>query len=112
MEKYLKWMWIKKQHPDEFILPDVEVEATWQSHLIRNDYYREDCIHMFGDVIPHHIELDEEKIKQGRQRTKELWQQTYNEKEEDALLDTRTPLPHAVARKLPLDLTLKVVVFF
>jgi len=87
--KYVMFMNLKIKYENEFILPGVDVEAVWESHLIRPEKYKVFCEVLRGGggeerkgVIGHKIELmDCMKVK-GRERCKELWKEEYGIEEE------------------------------
>lgn len=76
-------MKLKAKHPDLFLVPTYDIEQCWISHLIRPLKYRNDCLKLYGSVIPHEFLLSEEQKQYfsiALQQTSELYKQEYNEK--------------------------------
>jgi len=42
-----------------FLVPTLDIELIWQTHLLRPNKYREDCKRLYGRVINHDLVLDD-----------------------------------------------------
>jgi hypothetical protein len=94
--QYIKFLNLVHKYPSEFLVPPFEVEAFWQTHLIRPDMYEADCNYLFGELIPHRIETCRERAEEGRGRARELWELAYSEDESA----NTTPLPEELEEKV------------
>jgi len=57
--------------------------------------YSQDCKRLFGKRLKHHVEIDEDKYKDGRENTKKMWKKYYNveEEEDNEMCPQVLPLP-------------------
>jgi len=77
--KYLKFLKLKSKYSDVHMVAPDEVEAFWETHLIRPEMYRKDCMKLFGEVIDHHIEAMPCMRDKGIANAKMLWGMEYDE---------------------------------
>lgn len=82
-ERYEKFLRLQLKHPRVFLIPTLEIELVWQSHMIRPSVYEKDFSHVFGSKI-----LDHSLIGGGYEyhykhaalvETARLWRQEYHE---------------------------------
>lgn len=60
IRRYYRFLHLKAQYPSNLLLiPTLDVETIWQTHLARPEVYRNDCIRLFGRVIDHGLVLNE-----------------------------------------------------
>jgi len=81
--KYLKFLNLVHKNPEVHMVAPDDVEAFWETHLIRPEMYRRDCVRLFGEVIPHHIETKPCMRAKGLENSKMLWGTVYDECWED-----------------------------
>ncbi|CAF1181428.1 unnamed protein product [Rotaria magnacalcarata] len=54
--RYYRFMQLKATCPNNILLiPTLDIETIWQTHLLRPQMYREDCIRLFHRVIDHSL---------------------------------------------------------
>ncbi|CAF0885329.1 unnamed protein product [Rotaria sordida] len=52
--RYYRFMQLKASHPPNLLLiPTLDIELVWQTHLLRPKMYKVDCLRLFGRVIDH-----------------------------------------------------------
>ena len=53
-------MQLKASVPDSiYLVPTLDIEIIWQTHLLRPEMYRNDCLRLFHRVIDHYLLTDE-----------------------------------------------------
>ncbi|CAF2505047.1 unnamed protein product [Rotaria sp. Silwood2] len=56
--RYYRFMQLKASYPNERLVPTLDIEIVWQTHLLRPDMYRDDCLRLFRRVIDHSLLID------------------------------------------------------
>eukprot|EP01080_Neovahlkampfia_damariscottae_P008298 gene8298-122_t len=81
LERYKKFMDLKSKYPDAFLVPTIDIECIWMSHLIRPSLYQKDCKKLYNKVIDHHLssKYDFLLIQKAMETTSKLWKDTYKE---------------------------------
>jgi hypothetical protein len=51
-------MLLKNFYPNVFLIPTIDIEIIWQSHLLRPLMYRNDCLRLFDKIIDHSLLLN------------------------------------------------------
>lgn len=59
MIRYYRFLQLKSSYPNILLIPTLDIEMIWQTHLLRPAMYREDCLRLFHRVIDHSLMLDE-----------------------------------------------------
>jgi hypothetical protein len=76
-------MQLKASHPSNILLiPTLDIEIVWQTHLLRPEMYQADCLRLFRRVIDHSLLISEiEKFlkNQAFQDTCQLHEQRFGE---------------------------------
>ncbi|CAF0903062.1 unnamed protein product [Rotaria sordida] len=49
-----KWL----LYPTKFLIPTIDIEIVWQTHLLRPLIYQDDCLRLFHQIIDHSLLLD------------------------------------------------------
>ncbi|CAF1202366.1 unnamed protein product [Rotaria sordida] len=64
--RYYRFMKLKASYPNERLVPTLDIEIVWQTHLLRPEMYRGDCLRLFHRVIDHSLLIDniEESLKE------------------------------------------------
>ena len=82
--RYYRFMQLKASNPPNILLvPTLDIEMIWQTHLLRPSMYKNDCLRLFHRVIDHSLLTDEveqflkEKAFHG---TCQLYEQRFGEK--------------------------------
>jgi hypothetical protein len=52
-------MQLKASHPNILLIPTLDIEMIWQTHLLRPEMYREDCLRLFHRIIDHSLLTNE-----------------------------------------------------
>jgi hypothetical protein len=81
--RYYRFMQLKAFHPSNILLvPTLDIEIVWQTHLLRPEMYQTDCMRLFHRVIDHSLLVsDIEKFLKDEafQDTCQLYEQTFGE---------------------------------
>jgi hypothetical protein len=57
--RYYRFMKLKALSPFNILLvPTLDIEIIWQTHLLRPEMYRTDCLRLFGKIIDHSLLTD------------------------------------------------------
>ncbi|CAF0905170.1 unnamed protein product [Adineta steineri] len=60
MRRYYRFMQLKASSPNNILLiPTLDIEIIWQTHLLRPQIYRDDCMRLFHRVIDHSLLANE-----------------------------------------------------
>ena len=58
--RYYRFMQLKASFPENVLLvPTLDIEIVWQTHLLRPEKYRNDCLRLFHRIIDHSLFLDD-----------------------------------------------------
>jgi hypothetical protein len=58
--RYYRFMQLKAFHPPNVLLiPTLDIEIVWQTHLLRPEMYQTDCLRLFRRVIDHSLLLSD-----------------------------------------------------
>ncbi|CAF0853872.1 unnamed protein product [Adineta steineri] len=56
MTRYYRFMQLKASSPNNILLiPTLDIEIIWQTHLLRPQMYRDDCMRLFHRIIDHSL---------------------------------------------------------
>jgi hypothetical protein len=85
-QEYRRFLILAKLHPDETIVPSVEVDKFWHQHILDTARYARDCQIVFGYFLHHNPYLglglegdDSEEREEACTRTSELYEQSFGE---------------------------------
>ena len=99
-------MQLKSSYPNNILLiPTLDIEIIWQTHLLRPTMYRDDCMRLFHKIIDHSLltnDLEQFLKEQAFIDTCQLYEQRYKE-EYCPLPQAKEPIPkytHPVFGKL------------
>jgi len=56
IDHYLRFLQLKVKYPDIRLIPTLEVEWVWYSHILRPRFYEAYCNTKYGFIIPHLLE--------------------------------------------------------
>lgn len=84
MARYHQFMQLKVKYPKMMLVPTVDIEMIWMSHLIRPKKYKQYCLKNLkaAAVIPHFLYAGDDYVamKEGAfKSTAALWKQEYNQ---------------------------------
>lgn len=57
--RYYRFLQLKVSHPNILLIPTLDIEIVWQTHLLRPSMYQEDCMRLFHRIIDHSLLLNE-----------------------------------------------------
>jgi hypothetical protein len=79
-QRYKAFLKLKLLHPDLLLIPTVDIEMCWRSHLLRPEKYKTDTEALFGKILPHPpngVPAWNLLKKQARQTTSSIWQEQF-----------------------------------
>ncbi|CAF4792756.1 unnamed protein product, partial [Rotaria sp. Silwood2] len=81
--RYYRFMQLKAYHSTNILLiPTIDIEVVWQTHLFRPEIYQADCLRLFHQVIDHSLLINDiqQHIKeQAFQDICQLYEQRFSE---------------------------------
>jgi hypothetical protein len=81
--RYYRFMQLKAIYlPNILLIPTLDVEIIWQTHLLRPEMYRADCLRLFGRLVDHSLlATDMERFlkEQAFRETCQLYEQRFGE---------------------------------
>ncbi|CAF0951485.1 unnamed protein product [Adineta steineri] len=81
--RYYHFIQLKALYPSDILLiPTLDIEIIWQTHLLRPKMYREDCIRLFHRVIDHSLlanEIEQFLKEQAFNETCKLYEERFHE---------------------------------
>jgi len=94
--RYYRFMQLKASSPNNILLiPTLDIEMIWQTHLLRPEMYRQDCMRLFHRVIDHSLltnDIEQFLKEQAFIDTCKLYEERYGE-EYCPLPETKNPAP-------------------
>lgn len=57
--RYYRFLQLKTLYPKERLIPTLDIEIIWHTHLLRPEMYRGDCLRLFGRIIDHSLLIDD-----------------------------------------------------
>lgn len=84
IQRYYRFLRLKASQPfDTLLIPTIDIEIVWQTHLLRPDMYRKDCLRLFRRVIDHSLILNSEVEQYFKGQafidTCQLYEQTFDQ---------------------------------
>ncbi|CAF4835582.1 unnamed protein product [Rotaria sp. Silwood1] len=58
IRRYYRFMQLKVLYPKKFLIPTIDIEIVWQTHLLRPLIYQNDCLRLFHQIIDHSLLLN------------------------------------------------------
>ena len=53
VERYKKFLYLKKMNPNLFVVPCYLIDIIWHSHQLHPNKYRKDVTRVLGKILPH-----------------------------------------------------------
>ncbi len=82
--RYYRFMKLKTLSPSNILLiPTLDIEVIWQTHLSHPEIYRTDCLRLFGRIINHSLltdDIEQFLKKQAFIETCQLYEEHFGEK--------------------------------
>ena len=84
IQRYYRFMQLKALHPpNTLLIPTLDIEMVWQTHLLRPEIYRNDCLRLFHRIIDHSLIMKNEMEQFFKQQafvdTCELYEKKFGE---------------------------------
>jgi hypothetical protein len=80
IQRYYRFMQLKVLNPPNILLiPTLDIEIVWQTHLLRPEMYRNDCLRLFRRIIDHSLIMKndiEEFLKEQSRCCYSYWDET------------------------------------
>jgi hypothetical protein len=80
IERYKRFLLIKVENPGLIIVPTLDIDIIWHSHMLNHKEYINDCHEIFGKILNHEDRLENTKLIQSYSKTSNVWEKKYNEK--------------------------------
>jgi hypothetical protein len=78
--KYLKFLNLKKNHKDKYLVPTLDIDIVWHSHMLDHRCYVADTKEYLGYVLDHNDDPNNKKVNEEQfLLTSDLWRHTYKE---------------------------------
>ncbi|CAF4646506.1 unnamed protein product, partial [Rotaria sp. Silwood2] len=58
IRRYYRFMQLKVLYPKKLLIPTIDIEIVWQTHLLRLLTYQNDCLRLFHQIIDHSLLLN------------------------------------------------------
>lgn len=94
LQRYERFLMLKAKHPSLYLVPTLDIELVWRSHLLRPSKYAADCLRLGDRVIPHRIIASDEEWAlrvEATRATAALWKTEYGQEY------TKYPIPEVLA---------------
>ncbi|CAF2745557.1 unnamed protein product [Rotaria sp. Silwood2] len=89
--RYYRFMQLKASFPaDIFLVPTLDIEIVWQTHLLRPNMYQKDCLRLFHRVIEHSLlinDIEQYLKEQAFLETCQLYEERFDEQYCPLLID-------------------------
>ncbi|KAK3595614.1 hypothetical protein CHS0354_009578, partial [Potamilus streckersoni] len=83
VKRYQKLLFLKHQHPDEFLVPCYDIDLVWHTHQLHPAAYKHDTVKILGRTLNHSDSVNDRKpgskLQKADTRTRELWKEFFNE---------------------------------
>jgi len=70
---------MKKREPSIPLVPTLQIDLFWHTHMRNPIQYMADCKLYFGDILEHDDAIPEDKLKSHSEYTNALWKQEFHE---------------------------------
>ena len=81
--RYKKFLFLKKLHPNSFIVPCYDIDLIWHSHMMHPLAYRRDTVRVIGHPFNHDDSVNDRragsKLTVSDARTRRMWKKVFNE---------------------------------
>lgn len=80
---YKRLLYLKKNHPEQFVVPGYDADLVWHAHMLHPVKYRKHSERILGEIFPHDDSVNDRtpggKLDKNHNTTMELWLGMYNE---------------------------------
>ena len=81
--RYKKFLFLKQQLPDEFIVPCYDIDLLWHAHQLNPWAYKHDMMKYIGNLFNHDDNVTDRskgsKLNNADTKTREHWKRVFNE---------------------------------
>ena len=83
VRRYKKFLFLKRQNPNAFLVPCYDVDLAWHAHQLRPDVYKKDSTAFLGRMFNHDDNVGDRspnsKLSEGDKNTRQLWKAAFGE---------------------------------
>ena len=83
VRRYKKFLFLKQQNPNAFLVPCYDVDLAWHAHQLRPDAYKKDTTACLGRMFNHDDNVGDRspnsKLSEGDRNTRQLWKAVFGE---------------------------------
>ncbi len=83
VQRYKKYLFLKKNHLDMFLVPCYDFDLVWHSHQLHPQIYKEDTSNVLGHMFNHDDSVndraEDSKLNRSDAKTRELWKKFFTE---------------------------------
>ena len=83
LQRYMKFLFLKKNNPDLFLVPCYDFDLIWHSHQLHPLSYKIDTLAIIGKLFNHDDSVNDRspdaKLKRSDGTTRELWKKFFGE---------------------------------
>jgi len=73
VDRYTKYLLLRKKYPNELLSPADDFDLVWHAHQLHTANYAEDCEEIFGFLLPHNDNIRRNELPGRYKRAEELW---------------------------------------
>lgn len=77
VERYKKFLNLKKMYPKEFVVPSYLIDIIWHSHQLHPVAYKNDTVAVLGKIFPHDDSVNDRSpdslLSVSNERTAQIW---------------------------------------
>ena len=73
VDRYCQFLQLAQEHPNELLVPTLDVDLIWHVHMLSPLDYRDDCQAMLGRILSHDDQMAEGRLASAFQATKDKW---------------------------------------
>jgi hypothetical protein len=82
IQRYYRFLQLKVLYPKNVLVPTLDIEIIWQTHLLRPSMYRDDCLRLFHKIIDHSLltnDIEQFLKNEAFNETCQLYEQRFGE---------------------------------
>ncbi|KAL4226738.1 hypothetical protein ACF0H5_014718 [Mactra antiquata] len=82
-KRYQRFIFLKHQNPQEFLVPCYDIDVMWHSHQLHPSVYKHDTVKVLGQVLAHDDSVNDRSVGsrliQADQKTRDLWKELFGD---------------------------------
>src|SRR5262245_48194035 len=71
--RYHKFLTLIKENPGQMLVPTLDIDLFWHSHILHPNEYRSYCFYTLGKILNHDDSVEDSKLTNSFARTVQLW---------------------------------------